>query len=154
MVPGRFGRSHHGDGVVEGGHHDERRTPASAWWVATTTSSVDAVVERPVAWWNGAEVGVVAAIAGVAQALAVRQVGSAPHAGHRRQVVGGDAGQRLAGEGRRGTLLEPQQPVGEDAAFEEVGADLVLHRAEVLADDEGAGAVRLEGQEVEQVAGG
>ena len=44
-------------------------------------------------------------------------VGARPHAGDGRQVVGGHRGQRLLRELGRAVRLEPQQPVGEDAAL-------------------------------------
>jgi len=99
----------------------------------------------------------------VSQRLAVRvepelalsvEVAAVPEAGDRGQVVRRDGAQRQAGKPFGRIALEPRAPVRQHAVTGESLAHAVLDGAEVLADDEGAGARAFERHDAEQVSGG
>ena len=79
-----------------------------------------------------------------------------PEAGERRQVVGGDAGER-----QRRILVRPLEPVavlfeiehlvGQDVHRRHPLAKSVRHRAQILADDQASVAVALQGEDAQQV---
>src|SRR5205085_19778 len=66
-------------------------------------------------------------------------------------VVRGDGGDSLLGVRPGGVVEEPQQPVRQDAPGREGGPNVVLHGPEVFTDDERAGAVSFQRDEVEDL---
>ena len=155
MVPGRFGPPLHRQGVVQRGQPDQRRRhrPAPGAWRRP---------RRPrgrhrgsLVVWRSRRCRYSSPVPSPAhpEGGGLGEVGAGPDPGDRGEVVGRDGGERLRRELRRGLVLEPQQAVREDVALGQLVADVVLDGAEVLADDEGAGPVGLERDEVEELAG-
>ena len=81
------------------------------------------------------------------------EIGAAPRPGHGRQVVRRHAGERLLRVAGGLDALEQCEAGREQAATTQLFADAGRHGAEVLADDDRAGAVRLERHDLEQLVG-
>jgi hypothetical protein len=153
VVPGMLGRRSLADGVVQGGRQQQGRRLRQQLVAPArppsrrASSAARQVLEqrRPAALELLVGAGAVLAL--------LLDVGAGPQPGDRRQVVGGDGGHRLRRPLGRVVVLEPQQPVGEDAVLGHGLADAVLDGAEVLADDERLRAVALQRDDVEQVLG-
>ncbi len=88
-----------------------------------------------------------------ASARLVGQVGAGPGAGHGRQVVGGDPAHRLPRPSPRRARLEEREARGQHVGGGEATPYPGRHRAQILADDHGAGALRLDGQHRQQLVG-
>ena len=88
-----------------------------------------------------------------ADALLRLEVGARPQPRDRRQVVGGDAGQRQLRELARRRRFEVEQPVREHPLFRQPLAHARLDGAQVLADDERLRALALERDDGQQLVG-